>query len=136
MIIKRRITKNVEKVYLPSINLNKIDSSRLFRNSFVLIMKEAIKSSISFLLIGITILLLSSISTSTKVIVDAINDFDYSIHLIVGLGLISGIYFGTKRIDEFPVKDSINGDPVFKKHIKIEAVKKLKTIKYRIKKGR
>lgn len=130
------ITNNVEKVYLPNFNINRINSNRLFRSSFSLIIKESIKSAISFLLIGLTILLLSSILDGTKIVSDTINDFRYNIHLVIGLGLISGIYFGIKRIDEFPVKDSINSDPVFKKHIKIEAEKKLKTIKYRIKKGR
>jgi|LGOV01.1.fsa_nt_gb hypothetical protein len=134
--IPNEIIKKIDKVFIPNFNMTRVNSNRLFRSSVVSYSKEIIKSFVAFLLIGLTVLLLSSISSSTEVVFDLIKDFEYQIHLIIGLGLVSGTYFGYKRNDSFPIKDLINYDPIFKKHIKIEAEKKLKTIKYRIKKGR
>lgn len=130
------ITNRVNKVYIPKFNLSKINSGRLFRNSFVIIVKEFIRSSIIVTLIGLTVLLLSTLSSSTEVIYDTIIDFEYNIFVILGLGLIIGGYIGAKKTENFPIKDTINSDPIFKKHIKVEVIKKIKTIKYRIKKGR
>ena len=130
------ITNRVGKVYIPKFNMSRISSGKLFRNSFITITKEVIKYSIVFIIIGLTILLASTFSSTTEVIYDTIIEFDYSIYLVLILGLIAGTYLGNKKISNFPIRDTINLDVNFKKHIKVEAEKKLKTIKYRIKKGR
>lgn len=132
--IPKHILNKVLKVYIPEFDLKKLNQSKKFTKTIGNVIKSTIKTAIVFgIILGIVY---AGLTVGMPTLIDTIMEVPYILYAVIGIVGFIGITKGSKKGNDFPYQDAISSNSVFKKHIMTEGKKRLKTLKYRMKKGK
>lgn len=133
-VIPRSITDQIKNVYCTNFNLRLLSPSRFgFKILFTTIV-GIIRVSIFFAIIGALLLYVAPMFIPSFDFATIFKSLPYNYYMIGGLVIVIGYVSSRKQRKYYPFEDIINSNSVFKKHIKTDIKKRIKTLRYRIKK--
>jgi|LGVE01.1.fsa_nt_gb hypothetical protein len=130
------IINNVDKVYIPEFNLKNLGSNKLLFKTLSIIFKRIFRTAIFIGVLGAIAYGALTVFDPSGGYLDMIINIPFIIEGVIVLVVLRGILKGIKLSKFIPFTDAINSNPVFKKYLANDGKKKMKTIKYRMKKGR
>ena len=133
-VIPKSITERVEKVYLHEYNISNLSGAKFAVRTIISTLIGAFKAAIILGAIG-AILYFVLLQTSALNLLDIVLSTPIA---MIGTGvlvLIVGYLLSLKKREFYPLEHIINSNAEFKRHIKVEMKKRMKTLRYRMKKN-
>ena len=133
-IIPKSITDNIEHVYVSNFNLKLLSPSRFFLKSLITVIKGAVKMGVLTALISVVLYFVVPMFLPEIDLLEIATSFPYTWYIIGLLLIVLGFITSRKKREYYPFEDIINSNNEFKKHIKTDMKKRIKTLRFRIRK--
>lgn len=133
-MIPKSLTDQIMHVYCTDFNVKTINPSRFFIKSLKTVFGGVIKVAIILGVIIGAIVVGAPYVVPGMDILDMAMSFQYTYIILAAVLLVFGTITSRKKREFYPLDDIISKNATFKKHIKTEMKKRIKTLKYRIKK--
>ncbi|AIO18094.1 hypothetical protein KQ51_00191 [Candidatus Izimaplasma bacterium HR1] len=133
-VIPNSITEKIENVYCGNFNLKMLSPGRFFMKTLVTVISSTIKVGIiAGLVAAILYFALPMVLPDTDLL-EMANSFSYTWFIVGFILLVLGYFSSKKKREFYPFEDIINSNSEFKKHIKSDMRKRIKTLRFRIRK--
>lgn len=133
-IIPKSLTDQIIGVYCTNFNLKMLNPTRFFTKSLGTVLGGVIKVAIILGIVGAIAFFGLQYFAPSIDLLDIVNSFAYSYIILGGVLLILGTIISRKKREFYPLEDIVSHNQVFKKHIKNDMKKRIKTLKFRMKK--
>ena len=135
-VIPKTITDRVEKLYLSDYKLSQLNPTRLLSKTVIATLKGMVKVSVIFALIGALLYVALPMLVSGFNLISFILNNPINLGILIVLLGLSGYIITSKQRKYLAFEDIINTNDFIKKQIRTDIKKKIKTLKYRIKKSK
>lgn len=132
-VIPRSITDKIENVYCTNFNLRLLNPSRFALKIIVTTFGGIIKMMILFGIIGALLYFGLPMIVPGFDLLSYVTNSSYSF-IIIGVVVLLGYFTSKKNRLYYPFEDIIDSNSGFKRHIKTDVKKRIKTLRFRIKK--